>query len=76
MPSSGNEDVHPTAKEEKEAKQEEGKFEELRVSGAASSDEYPLLVTMPSGEKVRICCKPTDTILEIKKSSLGCRVFT
>lgn len=68
MPSSGNEDVHPTAKEEKEAKQEEGKFEELRVSGAASSDEYPLLVTMPSGEKVRICCKPTDTILEIKKA--------
>lgn len=23
---------------------------------------------MPSGEKVRICCKPTDTFLEIKKA--------
>lgn len=61
-----NEDL-PKAKEEKELNQEDANFVELRVSGTGSPDEYPLLVTMPSGEKVRICCKPTDTILEIKK---------
>ena len=62
----GGTDDSQKSKAEREVKQEDGKFEELRV-GAASQDEYPLIVTMPSGEKVRICCKPTDTFLDIKK---------